>query len=282
MHRLIGFIKQIYVVLLFVLLECGALWHYASSSPYTEATMLARTTKIGGAISQTITNIGHFFSMPDENRMLTARIAELEQQLSAIEELYGERTQDTTLLAGIVDTTLHYRYHAARVSSITTSRQRNYIVLDKGSEDGIAPNMGVITPSRQLVGYIVSCSERYAVVLPILNTEFHIGGRLVHNNELCKVQWDGSSTHEAQVIDLSSYADPERGMAVNVSSPRLPDDVLIGYIESFESNAQKSAYSARISLATRFSVLDNVLIVENTHYDEIERLTDEATAKSNE
>ena len=84
MHRLIEFIKRIYVVLLFVLLEGIALMQYAQSSPYTEAKILSRTTAVGGAVSGAVTGVGHFFTLPAENRKLTARIAELEQQLKHV------------------------------------------------------------------------------------------------------------------------------------------------------------------------------------------------------
>lgn len=268
-------------MLLFLLLEGAALWHYAASTPYTEAKMLARTTAVGGAISGMVTDVKHFFSLADENRNLTSRIAELEQQLGVVYELKGEDSVDSLLMAEVYGSDAQYRYHAARVSSITTTRKRNYIVLDKGSDDGIAPNMGVITPHREFVGYIISCSEHYSVVLPMLNTEFHIGGRLVDNNELCKLQWNGSSSERAQLVDLSFYAQPVEGMTVNVSSPRLPDDVLVGHIISFQSNSQKTAYSAEISIATRFSTLDNVLVVENMHYDEIDGLLNEVNASAN-
>ena len=238
---------------------------------------MARTTEVGGAISDIVTDVRHFFSLPDENRALTSRIAELEQQMDVMREMIApeEEITDSVFMAIVDSEDAQYRYHAARVSSITTNRKRNYVVLDKGLNNGIAPNMGVITPQRELVGYIVSCSENYSVAIPILNTEFHIGGRLTDNNELCKILWNGSSQQQAQLIDLSYYADPQEGMAVNVSSPRLPDDVLVGHIVSFESNDQKTAYSAEIDIAARFSVLDNVLIVENTHFGEMERLLDE-------
>ena len=48
MHRLLEFIKRIYVVLLFLLLEGIAIWQYATSTPYTEAKILSRTTAMGG------------------------------------------------------------------------------------------------------------------------------------------------------------------------------------------------------------------------------------------
>lgn len=64
-------------------------------------------------------------------------------------------------------------------------------------------------------------------------------------------------------------------MVVEVRSERLPDGVTIGTIEECELNSTKSAYSAVIAIAADMSRLDNVLIVENTHYGELEELKQE-------
>ena len=95
MNRLLEFIKRIYVVLLFVLLECIAIWQYATSTPYTEAKILSRTTAVGGYFSKKITNINHFFSLPTENNMLTRRVAELEQTLERERELLADYTEES-------------------------------------------------------------------------------------------------------------------------------------------------------------------------------------------
>lgn len=273
MHRLLEFIKRIYVVLLFILLEGIAIWQYATSTPYTEAKILSRTTAMGGYFSKKITNIDRFFSLADENDMLTHRVAELEQTLERERELLANYTEASwQMQMQGSDDDLHYIYYPARVASMTISHLRNYIVLDKGERDGIKKNMGVITPDKNLVGYIISCSERYSVAMPVINTEFTMGGCLSMTNYTCSLRWTGDSPYHVSIIDVSTYAQPEVGMPVEVWSERLPEGVIVGHIEKFEHNAAKTAYSARLRLAVDMSALDNVLIVENTHYGEIEQL----------
>lgn len=274
MHRLIEFIKRIYVVVLFLLMEGGALWCYATSTPYTEAKILSRTTAVGGAVSGWITGVGHFFSLPDENRMLTQRIAELEEQLGAERELRQTMAIDSTFMATIMEDA-HFRYMPARVVSMTTNRQRNYLVLDRGFEHGVAEDMCVITPERELVGYIVSVSERYAVVMPMLNRNFSIGGRLTHNGYVCSVLWNGGSSYEVEAIELSVYAEPEVGMTIDVSSERLPEGITIGTIKSIELNTTQTAYSVVLDIAANMATLDNLLIVENTHHHELQNLLED-------
>ena len=46
MRRLVEFIRSIYVVVLFVLLELAAVSYYARATAYTEARLLARTNSI--------------------------------------------------------------------------------------------------------------------------------------------------------------------------------------------------------------------------------------------
>jgi cell shape-determining protein MreC len=70
-------------------------------------------------------------------------------------------------------------------------------------------------------------------------------------------------------------------MAVEAWSERLPKGVIVGYIEHFEHNAAKTAYTARLKLAVDMSALNNVLIVENTHYGELENLMDNIEGQSN-
>ena len=275
MHRLIEFIKRIYVLVLFLLLEVAALWSYATSSPYTEAKILSRTTAVGGAVSGTITDVGHFFSLPEVNRTLTEQVAMLNEELAKANALVASTGADTLAMNSYLDAEAHFRYHAARVVSMTTNRQRNYVVLDKGFADGIGKDMGVITPDNKLVGYVVSCSEHYAVVQPMLNVDFSTGGKLVDNDHVCVIRWSGESRYEVDAVELSIYSEPTAGMLVEVRSERLPAGIAIGTIADFELNSAKSAYSAKLDIAQDMSTLDNVLIVENTRYGEINALMEQ-------
>lgn len=270
MYRLLEFIKRIYVLVIFLVLESMALLHYATSTPYTEAKILARTTKAGAAISGAISDVGHFFSLPEQNRELTARVAELSAMLGDVEP-------EEVVVADSIDH--NFRYHAARVVSMTTSRPQNHIVLDRGSLDGISKDMGVVTPNNELVGYVISCTEHYCIVQSMLNTQFNTGGCLMDNGNVCVIGWDGSSRYKVQAKDLSVYSEPKQGMAVEVRSERLPEGVLIGTIDEFELNNTQTAYSATITIAAKMGMLDNVLVVENTRSSELDELHKQAEGK---
>lgn len=272
MHRLVEFFRRIYVVLIFLLLEGIALWQYATSSPYTEAKIFARTTAIGGAISGMVSDVEHFFSLPEENRRLTRRVAELEAVRVQEEAIIASMMLDSLALKAYSEQDANFRFSAARVSSSTSNRKRNYIILDRGAGDGMKVNMGVMTPERYMVGYVTSCSEHYSVVEPIINDKFSTGGRLIDsvaNNFYCSITWDAKSRYHALASDISVNVDIAEGMTIEVSSERMPRGVVVGTIESYDINSAQTAYSARVKLAADMSAVDNVIVVESVHYDEI-------------
>ena len=272
MHRLLEFIKRIYILLLFVIIEIVAVWCYATSTPYTEAKIMARTNAVGSKLSSTVNDMSNFLSLPDQNMKLNKRIAELEMELEQRDMMIAELMPEGDNMPFIDSLDNKFLYHPANVVSMTTNRRHNYIILDRGARHGISKDMGVMTPSREFVGMVASCTEDYSVVMPMLNTRFKIGGRLV-DNELCSIYWDGTSAYEVTAIEISKYAKPSKGMVVNVQSDRLPAGVTIGSIEEYESNAAKTAYSATLCIAADMQSLSNVLIIENTDQQQLDQLT---------
>ena len=280
MYRLFEFIKRTYVVLLFLLLEAVALNRYASSTAYTQAKILSRTSAVTGAVDGAVSGVKHYFSLSEENRLLTRRLAMTEARLAAMRESEQGAAMisidDLLLPDTLVPEWSQYQFHTARVVASSTDRPRNFVVLNRGIADGIREDMAVVTPDMKLVGYIVSCSERYSVVLPLLNTTFRTGGRLASGNHYGSISWDGLSPYRITLGELSKYADIDRGVPVMVYSERFPEGILVGYVEEYALNSAQTAYTATVSVAADMSSLYNVIIIENTHYGEIEALIDDA------
>ena len=143
MNKLIEFIRSIYVVLLFVVLEAGALSYYAHATLYTQAKLLARSNRVAGGVQGALTQAGHYFSLGRENRLLTARVAALEEELAGYRALREDSLQRVYTQG---DNRGKYRFTTARVRSNTINRNHNFIVLDRGKADGVVKDMAVLTP----------------------------------------------------------------------------------------------------------------------------------------
>lgn len=279
MYKLIEFIRRIYVVLLFLLIEGVALYAYAHSTYYTQAKILAHTNSVIGGLQNSIFGVKHYFTLRSENEMLAQRVAELETQVEFMREQQATSADslayeqmDSLTAQGLVQ----YRHMAARIISNTTNRERNFITLNKGTMHGVIPNMGVITPDGVMVGFVAACSNRYSVVKSILNTDFRSSGKIVGDDRIGSISWSGKSPYRVEMNNLSIYAEIEVGDEVISSgvSQYFPPDmkVRIGYVESYQRNDSQTANDVVIRLATDLAKVSNVILIENYDYNEVTEL----------
>ncbi len=262
MHKLIEFIRSIYVFVLFVLLEIVAISYYANSTHYTQARLIARSNQVVGGLHGMLANMRHYFLLGEENRQLLAQVAELREQLSHYEEAKTVAGFNTTL-AQIGGSKL--RVLNAAVISNSLTRPENFIVLNRGNSEGVVPDMAVLAADGSMVGYVVDCTERYAVAISILNTSFRASGKLADSDYFGSIYWDGTDPEFVTLDELSKYAEPQAGQEVVSTgfSTYFPAGVRIGTVESAELNETRTAYKVRVRLSASMSRLSNVLLVEN-------------------
>ncbi|MBO7331869.1 MAG: rod shape-determining protein MreC [Alistipes sp.] len=280
MYKLIEFLRRIYVVLLFIAIEAIALNYYAHSSYYTQAKILSRAHSVAGGIQSTIFGVKHYFTLRSENEALAQRVAELESSLSYYRDKEINAITDSISLEGLdptlVESLSQYRYTTARIISNSISRSRNFITLNRGRMHGVMVDMAVISPSGVMIGYVVGCSERYSIVLPMLNIDFRTSGKIVGDEHFGSISWSGNSSYKVEMTDLSKHADIEIGDEVVSTglSHYFPEGIKIGYVESFSINDTQTSYNVTIRLAADMTKLNNVILIENLDYGEIKELED--------
>ena len=260
MRKLLEFIRSVYVVVLFVVLEAIAISYYAHSTYYTQARLLARSNQLVGGVHGLFAGVRHYFSLGRENRELLAHVARMKERLA----LYEEAETAARLDGYMQDIGVSkYRIMTASVTSYTVNRAQNLIVLNRGRRDGVTEEMGVLSPAGAMVGYVVACTERYSVAMSVLNTSFRASGKLVGSDYFGSVYWDGVDPHEVVLGDLSKYAEPRPGQEVVTAgfSQFFPAEVLIGWVESAELNETGTAYTVRVRLAAEISRLSDVVLV---------------------
>lgn len=265
-------------MLLFLAIEGVALYFYAHSSYYTQAKILSRAHSVAGGIQSSIFGVKHYFTLRSENEALAQRVAELENRLAYYREKEVNSETDSLALDGL-DSVLReslaqYRYTTARIISNSISRSRNFITLNRGLMHGVVVDMAVISPSGMMIGYVVGCSERYSVVLPMLNMDFRTSGKIAGDEHFGSISWNGGSPYRMEMTDLSKHADIEVGDEVVSAglSHYFPEGIKIGYVESYSINDTQTSYNVTVRLAVDMTKLNNVILVENVDYGEIKDL----------
>ncbi len=274
MYRILEFLRRTYVFLLFLLFEGVAFYAYAHSDVYSEAKILSYTSAISGGVGNAVGFVSEYFSLRKENDVLLKRIATLEQDLAHYDAIRQE-AELSQLSHDDYDEGICYR--ASRVVSNTLNKQRNYLVINSGANDGIGIGMAVVTPNREMVGVVVESSDSHSVVMSILNTQFRSSGRLDGGEEHAgSIYWEGEDRYRVKMKDLSKYAAIERGAKIVTTgfSKIFPTGITIGTVSDYELDIDGQSYEVVVDLAADMTALREVLVVCDMANIEIENLLD--------
>lgn len=283
MHKLLEFIRTIYVFLLFLIFEIVALNYYAHSSAYAQAKLLTRSNKVVGSVHGVLHEIRHYFSLRSENDELLERVAELENSLSQYASTDGVAVESDMESEELSAEWAQYAYMTARVVSLSINKHNNFMVINRGMDDGVRNDMAVLSPRGVMVGYVVGCSNRYAVVLPVLNTSFRASGKLLRGSHFGSIVWDGYDANKVRLTDLSKYAAPVKGDTIVSTgfSSYFPEGIVIGRVDESRMNEMQTAYDVDVELAVDFTALHRVILIDNRDQSEIESLIEQATGTYN-
>ena len=274
MHKLIYFVKKIYVPLIFLALEVVAIVLYATSSPYSQARMLSISHRLTGWSSGIFTELGSYLSLRKENLALTERIAELESHLNNYRVSYPESIETNVNLSPNL-------YIAGKVVSNTLNRTQNYLVINKGLDDNVRLGMSVLSADGYAVGYITNCSQNYSIATSILSTSLKISARLSQDRSMGIVYWDGKDVNSIVMSDVSKYASFEVGDSVEALdfSEYFPSGTILGTVDSKAMNDDQTMYVCRLRLAADMSRLDNVILVDNRDVEQVQLLKKEPVSE---
>ncbi len=271
MHRLFEFLRSVYVVVLFVVLECIAINFYAHSDIYTQAKMLSYSNKVVGGAQGAWGGLRGYFKLRSKNETLISRIAELENELTTYRHMKSDSTLWASSESGFEKP---YKYIVAKVESNTINKLENYIVLNRGERDGVQKNMAVVSAGGAMVGYVAACSERYSVAVSVLNSKFRTSGKILGQDHMGSIFWSGESRYVVDMEELSKYANVKVGDEIISTghSQIFPEGILIGCVASAQLNESNTSYNVTIDLAADLSAITEVIIVGNNNYEEVESL----------
>lgn len=138
----------------------------------------------------------------------------------------------------------------------------NSLTLTPGTADGIEPNMPLIT-SDGLLGKVILVTDRYAQVMPYLNTLFKVSAKIQENQAPGIVSWEGGAADELVMDFVPQTIHVEPGYTILTSgySNQYPPDIPIG--EVIRTEAQPGRETQKIFLrpfASLFSVSQGYVV----------------------
>lgn len=277
MQTILNFLVKHNHWFLLLLLEGISFMLIVHFNNYQKAAVFTATNNTVGDIYSAISDIDSYFGLRTENEILKNHNAALLSEITELKSAMSELRSHEALLN---DTIAHsfgsgYTFYTANVVSNPLNSINNFIVLDKGTDDGIQQEMGVFC-SKGVVGIIYLASENYSLVLPLLNSKSSTSCRIVGDEgaSVPLLQWDGKDTRYSYLVDLPRYTKFDKGDTVVTSghSEIFPGGITVGTIEDVENSADGMFYRAKVKLSTNFASLESVFVVGNKGHDELKEL----------
>ncbi len=274
MRNLLDFLARYNHCFIFIILEIISFSLLFRFNSYQGSVFFSSANAVVGKIYQWDSAITEFFSMAAANKRLTERNLELERMVSILsEELYKKGSDSSRIKALRAQVPKKYKMIPAQVISSSLNRIDNLMTIDKGLSDGIRPDMGVASGSG-IVGVVYISSNNYSVVIPVLNSKSNISVRVKGKGYYGHLNWTGGASNEAFVNDIPRYAKFQVGDTIETSghSSIFPPGLMVGKILELLDSSDGLSYGVKIELATDFSNLRNVCVIDNSSLDERLRL----------
>jgi len=238
--------------------------------------------EVAGSLYAVSNSITSYFGLKAVNEDLSERTAGLESYIQYLEAQILQM-KDSAVAQQIIhridfDSVSNYRYIMARVVNNNISGN-NYITLNKGTDAGVAPNMGVFSATG-VVGFVMNASPNYSVVLPVLNPNFHLSCKIKGSNYFGSLSWDGTDIAYASLHELPSYTQFKNGDTIVTSghSFSFPEGIPVGIVEELKSREKDNFNTLKIKLLTDFGALNEVLLVDKKNRIEQQKLENAAKA----
>lgn len=261
-------VRNILTVAVFIILEIASVL-MLSRNNQIQRLWIARIShgfmaRTWGA-SQSVSN---YFSLKRQNDELALENDRLQKLVRGYE--LAAREADPASKPVLADN--GFNYIPATIIKSSTNTQHNYLIIDKGSEDGVTRNSGIIT-DKGVIGIVDAVSSHYSYAISFLNTELFISARLGNSGAVGPLAWDGTGSDMAILKEIPLQFKFAPGDTVYTSgySTIFPPDIPIGV--AGESKIINGATNEiKVDLFQNHKALKYVTIVSNTRAAEIEAI----------
>lgn len=274
MQQIISFLYKNKLFILFLLLETLALIFTIQSHSYHRSKFVHSANFISGGIYKRVNNFKEFLYLKEENQRLSEENVYLKNLLelkeTGVEALELKRS-DTSRYRQ------KYSYISAKVINNNYRKNNNYLTIDKGSQQGLEPDLGVIN-SKGIIGITTSTSSNYATVLSVLNVNSSINAKLLNSDHFGSLSWDNKDYNVVQLNDLPIQASIYVGDTVVTGgrSTIFPEGIPIGTVKDFTTNNNRYE-TINISLFNDMSSIGYVEVIKNFDSEEIMNLEEKST-----
>lgn len=252
---------------IFILLELAALAMLRSSSVLQDIWFNRLSHRAIASIWGGTEKLRNYLKLEKQNESLVEQNVLLREELQKYKKALS-LSEDSALLREEGG----FRYIPAKVVKMSRGSERNYIILNKGSQDGVLPQSGILS-EQGIVGVVQAVDKHYCYGMTLRNREMVVSASIGPERISALLHWDGVSTNGAIAKDIPPHHDIAPGDTVRTSgfSSIFPPNIVLGVCGEL-SLVDGSTLSAKVNLLQDLNSVHYVTIAQNLDKSEIEAL----------
>ena len=282
MNNLLQFLYKHIHWIVFIALEIVCFVLLFSYNSFQSSVYLSTANEVTARLLNGKDKVTSYFGLAEKNYALAEQNARLQQRIVELEMLYAQHRLDSLAEAEAVKRVWRsgYRITPAQVIDKSVNKMDNYLTLDRGTLDGMAPEMGVMG-IEGVVGIVYKCTEHYSLVMPLLNSNSYTSCKVLGSKDIGILQWHGADPRYATLHDLPRYSNVALGDTIVTSgnSSFFPEGVMVGVVDEANPSADGLYMTLKVQLCTSFSQLEHVFVVSKMDAEELIALQEQLNPK---
>lgn len=283
MRNVFLFIRQFSVFIAFLILQIICLYLLFTYNRFHRTKGLGVAGEVTGYFNKNYNNVQGFFHLKEENRRVHKMNDSLMNllknnfvKIDSLDSLVKETVPfDTTGRQRI------YKWRYAQVLYTTVNNDKNYLQINKGSNDGIGDDMGIFSSNGGLVGKVVNTGKNFSEVMTLLNVMNKLSVQVQKTGRAGMLSWDGNNTTELDMTGIPRTDSIRKGDTILTGNYSLsyPSGKWVGTVTRVLKDESSNFYLLKIKPAANFGSLQQVFVVENMNFIEQKKLNEETIKK---
>jgi len=220
--------------------------------------------KTGGNTSNIFVSFLETSKLAEVNKELNIKNQELLQEISTLQN----EKMENQALKEIVNIEQEKKFQLILADVMGVDSYQDYILIDKGSENGISENMPVINSQKVLFGKVFKVYKNYSKVMLISNKNNTLNIKIQKDDTLSPpiyglVRGENNFTAILDTVPLDREIKNEDVLITSSLEGTFPRDLLVGKITEVQKDDLKPFQTAKIELFFNLKQADKLFIISD-------------------